>query len=465
MSLPMEFLSPVTTRTDSGAGVQTSARSRSEKIGARFDKIFEAELNRHDQKITDKKTIPKNAENQSFAKEGSPSANRALEKKDKLADEQGEALIAGVVGTEQKEVVFILEGDKESVANPEMRVDNIAGLSSDIDIEVNPETGTEPAGSAENTDIGTASRDTENANKAPSDITDPPQKEVHAKTAETAVEDKIKAELAAANEQAQTADAAGERAARMPEKRSEDGRENARNDRFSSRGNLSPLENENDKAHELGEESSAKSELAEAIKSKTDENQDKDEKANNDKTQSEIPQAPPLADGIRPEQFKAAQQMTKAAQDVPVKPENLFQEMISRVETLQTDAKTSMTIQLNPEFLGKVALEVAMDASGLHVKINAEDSNVRGMINGQLTTLIESLENKGIIVSEVEVAYGSTLGSAFKEQGDTGERADGRQQTKHRTITTRDNASYYTTLPNIMDYYLDTGISSVEYSA
>jgi flagellar hook-length control protein FliK len=174
---------------------------------------------------------------------------------------------------------------------------------------------------------------------------------------------------------------------------------------------------------------------------------------------------PPLSEGIKPEQFRAAQQMTQATISTPVKPENLFQEMISRVETMQNDTKSTMTIQLNPEFLGKVALEVAVDAAGLHVKINAEDSGVRNMINSQLTALIESLESKGIEVVEVEVAYTGNNFNASQDPRESAEQQSKRQRPTNREISAADGIALYTTLPDLHDYYQDVGVSSVEYSA
>jgi len=157
--------------------------------------------------------------------------------------------------------------------------------------------------------------------------------------------------------------------------------------------------------------------------------------------------------------------MKQATQSAPVKAANLFDEMVSRLESTQTESRNTMTIQLKPEFLGEVALEVAMDAAGLHVKISAADSGVKSMINGQITALIESLENKGIEVVEVEVAYTGVDNGAFKEHRDKQSQSD-RPRRKHPEIDPVNGASYYTAFStDLHDYYLEAGVSSVEYSA
>ena len=139
--------------------------------------------------------------------------------------------------------------------------------------------------------------------------------------------------------------------------------------------------------------------------------------------------------------------------------------MVSRIETMQTETKSTMMIQLKPEFLGKVALEVAVDAAGLHVKINAADSGVRNMISSQMTALIESLQNKGIAVVEVEVAYTGVNNGAFKDSRE-GQGQPDKPKKSYRGTEPAEGAAYYTALPyDLLDYYLDEGVSSVEYRA
>ena len=225
-------------------------------------------------------------------------------------------------------------------------------------------------------------------------------------------------------------------------------------------GNPGPLENENDDALLTGQSEKSYADTVNAINSAIN----NEEKAEDTQVINEIV-LPPLSEGIRPEQFQATQQMTQATLSAPVKPENLFQEMISRVEMMQNDTKNAMTIQLNPDFLGKVALEVSIDAAGLHVKINAEDSSVRSMINGQLTALIESLESKGIEVVEVEVIHTGLGFGAFQDPREGGAEQNKQQNSSKREVSTADGIAFYTTLPDLMEYYMESGVSSVEYRA
>jgi flagellar hook-length control protein FliK len=365
-------------------------------------------------------------------------------------DKTGQKQAAGVTGVQQQEVIIVLEGDRESVTTPVNHEDNTVDKTGSYQI-------VDPNDKA--TDVLQQTLTDELMNKSASETP------VQAKPANTLGEEANAVKQAVSNEanaEVKT-NAAGEVTARMPEIRTQDSQENKENNsNLSGNGNLSPLENDNDKAQVEGQKDTTYSQAADAARRAV---RDKSEPAEEPKTEPILNEiAPPLSEGIKPEQFRATQQMTQAALSQPVKPENLFQEMIDRVEMMQSDTKSAMTIKLNPDFLGNVALEVAVDAAGLHVKISAEDSGVRGMINSQITSLIESLENKGIAVVGVEVAYTGISYDSSKDTHNSGYQQN-RQQTAKREANPADGIVYYAALPDLMDYYLDTGVSSVEYRA
>jgi len=246
---------------------------------------------------------------------------------------------------------------------------------------------------------------------------------------------------------------AGEVTARMPVIRTSEQQENKENDTgFSKNGDLSPLENENDAKPVEGQKEKTYSETEKTAKDKPE------------AVSEPLGSALPITESIKPERFQANQQM-KQAESAPVRTENLFDEMVSRIETMHAENQQTVTIQLKPEMLGKLALEIAMDAAGLHVKISAADSDVRTMINGQINALIESLENKGIEVVEVEVAYTGVDNGAFKDSHNN-QAQSGHPKRSHRAAGIDEGTAYYAALPpDMLDYYLDEELSSVEYRA
>ena len=461
MYMPMEILSHLAPRTDSGTGIRQRAGPGSEG-GSRFEKLFENALNESQSQV------PKRPDK-------IPDENEVTPVPPKKPDEKntnGEELAAGVMGNTQ-EIVFILEGDKESATDPELSIQQVEQPETQQMIdpfdknEAKPELQNPTEQKTEPKQFDLNMNDVKADEKV---TTENVPVEVETKQVEYAGTANTEVKPAAENNEKQTdntaeiktGDASGEVTARMPYMRTSERQEKEDNNSDLSRdGNLSPLENENDKNRVKGQTSKTFSETVESVRNTAE---DKTEPVN------VINLTPPLAEGLKVEQFRADQQIKQLTPEAPVRPSELFNEMISRIDEMQTESQHSMTIQLKPEFLGKVALEIAVDAAGLHVKINAEDSGVRTMINGQLNALIESLENKGIEVVEVEVVY---TGVNYGKFHDPREDAHSPQQSKQRRggsreVTAIDGAAYYAALPvEVIDNYLNinASLSTVEYSA
>jgi flagellar hook-length control protein FliK len=263
---------------------------------------------------------------------------------------------------------------------------------------------------------------------------------------------RAKAEPSTAGAEIEKEGAQGEVAARTPIRTSEQ-QEESEDEDSPEKGDLSPLENENGAAPAKGRKDKTYSETVEAVRNTAD------------GSSRPAYNAGAAVDGLKTERFQADQQLRQVSADMPVRQENLFDEMVARIETMQNETKQSMTIQLKPEFLGKVALEVAVDAAGLHVKISAANGDVRAMVNGQINTLIQSLEHKGIQVVEVEVAYTGVDNGAFKDPRENGAQPDGSRRFRHEARA-EDSAAYFAALSvDALGYFLDAGISTVEYRA
>jgi len=501
----MEILSRMMTRADSGTGVRQRAGPGTEG-GSRFDRIFEEALTDSEPLMHKKKPDTKAADRDT------------VHSGPKKPDDDNIAVVAFAAGAlgNLNEVAFILEGDMESATNPELHVEAAAGRT-ELPESPGEKPGTVPTHSkaepgdtdaeaaktavipTEDTAARIAQEDTKTqlapgtqealktpnpedseSRKAQNMSANPvtaedlkayenlkafegriAQKDAEAYNGEKHAENPAGAANAETAAKPETAGAqsniyslAGEVTARTPGIRTPDHQENTERDAsFSRYGSPSHLENENDTVPVKGQKEKSYSETANAVRNAAE------------NAQEPVNNTPPLSEGIKPEQFRADQQMKQAAPNAPVRPENLFDEMVSRIQTNQTETSRTMTIQLKPEFLGKVALEIAIDAAGLHVKIDAADSGVRSMINGQLNALIESLENKGIEVAKVEVTYTGVDNGAHKEPQD-GRSQSNRQKRANQETDPADGIAYYTALPiEMLEYYREAGVSSVEYSA
>ena len=439
MQTAMEILSRLNPQTGFGEGVRKRTFS-GDPGNVRFEQIFtnaQAEappVSKADTATEEKSDDPEKADKPQGA--DAPQSADAAQKADPSAeDTEDEANAAGVMGTPDK-VIFILEGDKESGTTPaapavETDMPETAEIVSAADL---PEAETEPAAQTEQGEPSYA----DEMYRAD-------------ETAKAAAPVKPAGATAQGAESEADAVETGEVTARMPEvirTSEQSGAGNEPEQAFSGNGDLSPLENENDKAPAEGKEEKTYSETV-----KTAQN-----------TESGTAPAP-LAAGIEPERLNAAEQMKQAPLNAPVRQENLFDEMVQRLEMMQTEDQSRMTIQLKPSFLGDVTLQLAMDAAGMHIKISAADQAVRGMINGQISALVESLENKGIAVSEVEVTYTGVDNGLLMSSRESRHARPGNLK-RTQAEENADGAEYYAAITSeTLEHYLDMGVSTVEYRA
>ncbi len=91
-----------------------------------------------------------------------------------------------------------------------------------------------------------------------------------------------------------------------------------------------------------------------------------------------------------------------------------------------------MELQLNPEHLGKISLNVVTRNGAVTATITAQNEAVKGVIESQIVQLRESLNNQGLKVQSVEVAvanHGFNLGenNAGQEQNNNNRGTRGRR--------------------------------------
>ncbi|NLO48643.1 MAG: flagellar hook-length control protein FliK [Clostridiales bacterium] len=146
--------------------------------------------------------------------------------------------------------------------------------------------------------------------------------------------------------------------------------------------------------------------------------------------------------------------------------ENLFDTMVKEIELFKTDESNQMIIQLKPEFLGKVTISLSIEGQGLHVKIRTEDPGIKSLIGGQISQLAQSLADKGIRVSDIDVAYNGILNQNSEQPQ---ERQEPRKQneTRYRRAAGGISTQALLFMPtDEMDVsVLDMMLSSVEFRA
>ena len=114
--------------------------------------------------------------------------------------------------------------------------------------------------------------------------------------------------------------------------------------------------------------------------------------------------------------------------------ENITKQVVNQVKLTMKNDVTSLQMQLYPEHLGKVSIQVVSKNGVLTAQIAAENEVAKAALESQLATLMESFDSQGIKVQSVEVMV-STNAFEQNQQSNTEnsdqERRHGRQTKKN----------------------------------
>ena len=114
--------------------------------------------------------------------------------------------------------------------------------------------------------------------------------------------------------------------------------------------------------------------------------------------------------------------------------ENITKQVVNQVKLTMKNDVTSLQMQLYPEHLGKVSIQVVSKNGVLTAQIAAENEVAKAALESQLATLKESFDSQGIKVQSVEVMV-STNAFEQNQQSNTEnsdqERRHGRQTKKN----------------------------------
>lgn len=82
---------------------------------------------------------------------------------------------------------------------------------------------------------------------------------------------------------------------------------------------------------------------------------------------------------------------------------DLIQQIVQKTEVMSKSDGTEMKIQLKPDFLGKMTIQIAVDDGKVVAKIITSNEHVKNMLAANLDTLRQSLEANGMKVEKAEV--------------------------------------------------------------
>lgn len=87
--------------------------------------------------------------------------------------------------------------------------------------------------------------------------------------------------------------------------------------------------------------------------------------------------------------------------------QNIMDQITGQIKVALKSDSTSMEMQLNPESLGKLSIQVVSKNGAVTAQFEAQSASVKAALETQVTELKQSLENQGIKVENVEVTVAS----------------------------------------------------------
>lgn len=107
----------------------------------------------------------------------------------------------------------------------------------------------------------------------------------------------------------------------------------------------------------------------------------------------------------------------------PIESASLANSVLEVMQTSITNGNNSLFIKLKPDFLGGIAIKLAMSEGGVVAKIVTTSERTQNMLASQLTNLESTLKDKGIDVARMEVLY-NPLNQDGQGQSNKGHRED-----------------------------------------
>jgi flagellar hook-length control protein FliK len=110
------------------------------------------------------------------------------------------------------------------------------------------------------------------------------------------------------------------------------------------------------------------------------------------------------------------------ATGLPIAEEKVIAQVVGKLTLTRGEGQSSITMNLNPEELGRVRLELTVEGDRVRAQFHAQSQQVQEVLEKHLPKLREALENQGLKLDEVRVSSDSS-----QQQGGKGFYQDQRQ--------------------------------------
>ncbi len=128
----------------------------------------------------------------------------------------------------------------------------------------------------------------------------------------------------------------------------------------------------------------------------------------------------------------AAPVLQTTVSSLSITEDKVVDQVIGKLTLNQTEGKSSITMNLNPEELGRVRLEMSVEGDRVRAQFHAQSQQVQEVLEKHLPRLRDALESQGLKLDEVRVDA-----DASQQQGGKGFYQDQRQQASSFHATSR----------------------------
>ena len=135
---------------------------------------------------------------------------------------------------------------------------------------------------------------------------------------------------------------------------------------------------------------------------------------------------------------------------LPIDTMDLIEQFAENVKVTVAENASSMEMQLNPENLGKVYLQISSEQGSVRAQIAASNAAVKAALEIQVAELRETLEQSGIKVDSIEVTVASHEFERNLEQGQSREFEEGQRQQEQQSQRRNINLSSLDELSSLM---------------
>lgn len=142
-----------------------------------------------------------------------------------------------------------------------------------------------------------------------------------------------------------------------------------------------------------------------------------------------------LLDKTLVELAKPGGEVGKAQLPNPTQPavstEELMEQIVKKVELVSKQANSEMRIQLKPEFLGKMLIQIAVNDGVVTARFTTESQHVKQILEANMNSLKQTLEANGLRVDKTEVNVQLDNGGNFNNS------SEGNRQQLWQEMTSR----------------------------